>query len=103
MNILIGNPHRFTNLFLLRQVLLIVHYFQVGKDSSIWFNAVLRVNGPVIIGERCSVQENSTFHLDGPDPVIIEDDVTIGHNVILHGSKVGKRRLLEKTHLLLKI
>ena len=68
---------------------------QVGKGSSIWFNAVLRAdNGSIIIGERCSVQENSTFHLDGPDPVIIEDDVTIGHNVILHGSKVGKRTII---------
>src|SRR3954451_8272742 len=68
---------------------------QVGKDSSIWFNAVLRAdNGSVIIGERCSVQENSIFYLDGPDFFIIEDDLKFVHNFILHGSKVGKRTII---------
>ncbi|WHY75179.1 gamma carbonic anhydrase family protein [Neobacillus sp. WH10] len=64
---------------------------QIGMDSTVWFNAVLRADdGPIIIGERCSIQDNSTIHLYEGFPVIIEDDVTIGHNVILHGCKVGR-------------
>jgi carbonic anhydrase/acetyltransferase-like protein (isoleucine patch superfamily) len=68
---------------------------RIGKDSSVWFNAVLRGDdGPIIIGERCSIQDNSTIHLFEGFPVEISDDVTIGHNVILHGCKVGKRCII---------
>lgn len=68
---------------------------RIGKDSSVWFNAVLRGDdGPIIIGERCSIQDNSTIHLFEGFPVEIADDVTIGHNVILHGCKVGKRCII---------
>lgn len=68
---------------------------QIGKDSTVWFNAVLRADdGPIIIGERCSIQDNSTIHLYEGFPVVIEDDVTIGHNVILHGCKVGKKSII---------
>ncbi len=68
---------------------------QIGKDSTVWFNAVLRADdGPIIIGERCSIQDNSTLHLYEGFPVIVDDDVTIGHNVILHGCKVGKRSII---------
>ncbi|MEH7306658.1 gamma carbonic anhydrase family protein [Neobacillus drentensis] len=68
---------------------------RIGKDSSVWFNAVLRGDdGPIIIGKRCSIQDNSTIHLFEGFPVVIEDDVTIGHNVILHGCKVGKRCII---------
>lgn len=67
----------------------------IGKESSVWFNAVLRGDdGPIIIGERCSIQDNSTIHLYEGFPVVIENDVTIGHNVILHGCKVGKRSII---------
>jgi carbonic anhydrase/acetyltransferase-like protein (isoleucine patch superfamily) len=68
---------------------------QIGKESTVWFNAVLRGDdGPIIVGERCSIQDNSTIHLYEGFPVIIEDDVTVGHNVILHGCKIGKRSII---------
>ncbi|WML39779.1 gamma carbonic anhydrase family protein [Neobacillus sp. OS1-2] len=68
---------------------------RIGKESTVWFNAVLRADdGPIIIGERCSIQDNSTIHLYEGFPVVIEDDVTIGHNVILHGCKVGKKSII---------
>ncbi|WP_223590152.1 gamma carbonic anhydrase family protein [Neobacillus bataviensis] len=68
---------------------------QIGKDSTVWFNAVLRADeGPIIIGERCSIQDNTTIHLYEGFPVIIEDDVTVGHNVILHGCKVGRNSII---------
>lgn len=68
---------------------------QIGEGSSVWFNAVLRADdGAIVIGERCSIQDNSTIHLYEGFPVLIEDDVTIGHNVILHGCKVGKGSII---------
>ncbi|MDN3016041.1 gamma carbonic anhydrase family protein [Paenibacillus sp. BSR1-1] len=68
---------------------------QIGKDSTVWFNAVLRADeGPIIVGERCSIQDNTTIHLYEGCPVIIEDDVTVGHNVILHGCKVGRNSII---------
>ncbi len=68
---------------------------KIGKDSSIWFNAVLRGDeAPIIIGERCSIQDNSTCHLYESHPLVIEDDVTVGHNVILHGCTVRKGALI---------
>ncbi|MFD1706674.1 gamma carbonic anhydrase family protein [Siminovitchia sediminis] len=67
----------------------------VGKESTIWFNAVLRGDeGSIQIGEKCSIQDNSTIHMYEGYPVIIDDEVTIGHNVILHGCKIGKRSII---------
>jgi carbonic anhydrase/acetyltransferase-like protein (isoleucine patch superfamily) len=68
---------------------------RIGQGSSVWFNAVLRADdGPISIGENCSIQDNSTIHLYEGFPVMIEDEVTIGHNVILHGCKIGKRTII---------
>ncbi|MCM3636716.1 gamma carbonic anhydrase family protein [Sporosarcina luteola] len=68
---------------------------QVGEESTIWFNTVLRGDeGPITIGKRCSIQDNSTIHLYEGAPVVVEDEVTVGHNVILHGCKVGKRTII---------
>lgn len=68
---------------------------RVGEESTIWFNAVLRGDeAPITIGNRCSIQDNSTIHLYEDAPVIIEDEVTVGHNVILHGCRIGKRSII---------
>jgi carbonic anhydrase/acetyltransferase-like protein (isoleucine patch superfamily) len=67
----------------------------IGKKSTIWFNAVLRGDeDSITIGEKCSIQDNSTIHLFEGCPVVVEDEVTVGHNVILHGCKVGKRSII---------
>lgn len=67
----------------------------IGKESTIWFNAVLRGDeDSITIGEKCSIQDNSTIHLFDGCPVVIEDEVTVGHNVILHGCKIGKRSII---------
>ncbi|MBM7643854.1 carbonic anhydrase/acetyltransferase-like protein (isoleucine patch superfamily) [Scopulibacillus daqui] len=67
----------------------------IGKETSIWFNAVIRGDeAPITIGERCSIQDNATLHLYEDKPLVIEDDVTVGHNVILHGCTVRKGALV---------
>ncbi len=67
----------------------------IGRESSVWFNAVLRGDeGPITIGEKCSIQDNVTCHLYEGSPLVIEDEVTIGHNAILHGCTIGKRSII---------
>lgn len=73
----------------------IIGEVEIGAETTIWFNAVLRGDeGLIKIGNRCSIQDNSTIHLYEDAPVEIEDEVTVGHNVILHGCKVGKRSII---------
>ncbi|WP_062236568.1 gamma carbonic anhydrase family protein [Fictibacillus sp. FJAT-27399] len=68
---------------------------KIGKESSIWFNSVLRGDeGPITIGDRCNVQDNCTLHLYEQYPLFLEDEVSIGHNVILHGCTVRKGALI---------
>ncbi len=68
---------------------------EVGEESSIWFNAVLRGDEDAIkIGKRCSIQDNVTCHLYEGSPLVIEDEVTVGHNAILHGCTIRKRTIV---------
>lgn len=61
----------------------------IDQDSSVWFNAVLRGDeGQIRIGRRSNIQDNSTCHLYEGYPLIVGNDVTVGHNVILHGCKI---------------
>ena len=60
------------------------------KNSSIWYNTVVRADiNSIVIGERSNIQDNSVIHLENDQGVIVGNDVTVGHNVILHGCKVG--------------
>lgn len=63
---------------------------EIGKDSSIWFNTVIRGDVNYIrIGERTNVQDLSMLHVTYKKyPLIIGNDVTIGHSVSLHGCTV---------------
>ena len=67
----------------------------IGEQSTIWFNAVLRGDeDSITIGNKCSIQDNATIHLYEGAPVVVEDEVTVGHQVVLHGCKVGKRSIV---------
>src|SRR5271170_1162290 len=67
----------------------------IGKDSSIWFGAVIRGDvAPVVIGQRVNVQDNAVVHCDTGVSNTIEDDVTIGHGAIVHGKLVGAGSLI---------
>lgn len=75
---------------------------EIGADSSVWPMAVVRGDMHSIrIGARSSVQDGSVLHIThaGPFnpagyPLIIGDEVTIGHNVTLHGCTLGNRILV---------
>lgn len=62
----------------------------VGNNASIWFNAVLRGDeGGIRIGENSNVQDNSVIHVDENESAEIGTSTTVGHNVIIHSSKIG--------------
>ncbi len=65
------------------------------KNSSVWFGAVLRGdNDPIVLGENSNIQDNSVCHTDDGMPLIIGDNVTVGHKVILHSCTVGDNSLI---------
>ncbi|WP_080844350.1 gamma carbonic anhydrase [Cytobacillus gottheilii] len=67
----------------------------IDEYSSIWFNSVIRGDvSPTIIGKRVNIQDNSVLHQSPRRPLIIEDDATIGHSVILHSCKIRKKALI---------
>lgn len=67
----------------------------IGEYSSIWFNTVIRGDvEPTIIGDRVNIQDNSVLHQSPNFPLIIEDDVTIGHQVLLHSAIIRKAALI---------
>lgn len=67
----------------------------IGAYSSIWFNTVIRGDvSSVIIGKNVSIQDLSCLHQSPNKPLIIEDDVTIGHQVTLHSCIVRKNALI---------
>ena len=68
----------------------------LGEQSSIWCNAVLRGDMFYIrIGDRSNVQDNSVIHTrTGSHPTVLEDEVTVGHSVTLHGCYVEQGALI---------
>ncbi len=72
---------------------------EIGAGSSIWYNCVLRADvSHMRIGERTNVQDGSVLHCDGPGPgypdgcpLIIGDDVLIGHMAMVHGCTIHDR------------
>ena len=65
------------------------------KNSSIWFNAVLRGDIENIhIGEGSNIQDGSILHTDPGCPLKVGKNVTIGHLVMLHGCTIGDNSLI---------
>lgn len=73
----------------------IVGNVTIKKDASVWFNTVIRSDmAEVIIGERTNIQDLTVIHDNNGFPTIIGDDVTVGHNAIIHGATVGNGALI---------
>jgi carbonic anhydrase/acetyltransferase-like protein (isoleucine patch superfamily) len=68
----------------------------MGEHCSVWFHAVIRGDVNYIrIGERTNVQDLCMLHVThDTNPLIIGNEVTIGHNVVLHGCTIKDRVLV---------
>jgi carbonic anhydrase/acetyltransferase-like protein (isoleucine patch superfamily) len=62
----------------------------LGENASIWPGAILRGdNEPITIGAGSNVQDGAVMHTDPGFPLTIGENVTIGHQVMLHGCTIG--------------
>jgi carbonic anhydrase/acetyltransferase-like protein (isoleucine patch superfamily) len=67
----------------------------LGPDASVWFGAVLRGDHEwITLGARSNVQEGCVLHTDTGFALSLGEDVTVGHQVMLHGCTVGDGSLI---------
>jgi gamma-carbonic anhydrase len=69
---------------------------RIGHQSSVWFNVVVLGDvNHIRIGERTNIQDGSVVHVSHKThPTFLGNDVTVGHNVTLHGCTIGDRCLI---------
>ncbi|WP_128894424.1 gamma carbonic anhydrase family protein [Longirhabdus pacifica] len=67
----------------------------IGEEASVWFNAVLRGdNAPIRIGNRSNIQDGAIGHVDATMPLLVDNDVTIGHAAIVHACQIKQYSLI---------
>jgi len=67
----------------------------LAENSSVWFGAVLRGDTDrLTVGRNSNIQDGSVLHADHGVPLVIGDDVTVGHQVMLHGCTIGDGSLI---------
>ena len=68
---------------------------EMGDDCSVWFGAVLRADVDAIrIGNRVNIQDCACLHQTGGSPVVLHDDVSIGHGAVVHACIVEEEALV---------
>ena len=68
---------------------------RLGEGASVWYGAVLRGdNDWITLGRNCNVQDGSVLHTDSNIPLTLADNVTVGHQVMLHGCSIGECTLI---------
>jgi len=67
----------------------------LGADSSVWFGTVVRGDTETItIGRGSNIQDGSVMHADIGMPIVLGENVTVGHKVMLHGCTIGDETLI---------
>lgn len=67
----------------------------IGQEATVWFNAVLRGDlAPICIGNRTNIQDGVIGHVNSNQPLLVQDEVSVGHGAIIHGCRIGKGTLI---------
>ena len=67
----------------------------LGKQSSVWYNAVLRGDiHEIVVGEGTNIQDNAVVHIADDFGCYIGDYVTVGHSAVVHACRVGDETLV---------
>lgn len=67
----------------------------LAEDSSVWFGVVIRGDMDAItVGKGSNIQDSSVLHTDQGVPLTIGENVTVGHQVMLHGCTIGDGSLI---------
>ena len=62
----------------------------LGDNANIWCGACIRGDiAPVIVGKNTNVQDNVTVHVGYGKPAVLGEGVTVGHNAVVHGARIG--------------
>lgn len=73
----------------------IIGKVELAENTSIWHNSVLRGDvNTIIVGKNTNIQDLSMLHITEKHPLIIEENVTIGHSVTLHSCLIKKNSLI---------
>jgi len=69
---------------------------EIGEDASVWFGSIVRGDVNYIrIGARTNIQDATVIHVSSKDhPTVLEDEITVGHRVTLHGCHVERGSLI---------
>ena len=68
---------------------------RMDEGASVWYGAVLRAdNDQITLGRNCNVQDGSVLHTDPGLPLTLGENVTVGHQVMLHGCHIGDGTLV---------
>lgn len=68
---------------------------EIGPDSSVFYGCVLRADvGAIRIGARTNIQDGSVLHCEDDAPALLGDDVTLGHQALVHGATIGDGTLI---------
>ena len=73
----------------------VVGKVKIAAHASIWFDVTIRGDNELImVGENSNVQEGCVLHTDPGYPLTVGDNVTVGHQAMLHGCTVGEGSLV---------
>jgi carbonic anhydrase/acetyltransferase-like protein (isoleucine patch superfamily) len=69
---------------------------EIGEDASVWFGSIIRGDVNFIrIGARTNIQDATVIHVSSrTHPTVLEDEITVGHRVTLHGCHVERGCLI---------
>ncbi|MCC5911539.1 MAG: gamma carbonic anhydrase family protein [Clostridiaceae bacterium] len=72
------------------------------ENANIWYKAVVRGDGNYIkIGKNTNIQDNSVVHISEKYPTIIGNNVTVGHNAVVHACTIGNNTLIGMAAIIL--
>ena len=73
----------------------VVGNVELAENTSVWFNVVMRGDNEMLrVGRGSNIQDGSVVHSDPGFPVSVGENVTVGHQVMLHGCSVGDGSLI---------
>jgi carbonic anhydrase/acetyltransferase-like protein (isoleucine patch superfamily) len=75
---------------------------EIGEEASVWFGTVIRGdNGPIRIGARANIQDNSVVHVSEHCTTVIEEDVTVGHCAVLEDCHIKRGAMIGSNAVIL--
>ena len=68
---------------------------RLGPDTSVWFGAVIRGDVErITLGRGSNIQDGAVLHTDPGAPMLLDEYVTVGHQAMLHGCRIGRNSLI---------